>query len=213
MAGLKQDRPAASANLNGSLYYATDQDALYLCISATWQRIGVQAGDIIWTAENTARAGCVIASGQAWPSTTGLYADLFAKWGGLYPSVLPDLQARTFVAKGTHADVSTIGFTEGLGVSTRRPRHKHPFSGTTATTNNENASHTHRGILTDYVGGAGGIGGIPTSTGASIGVTDTGTESAAHGHTYVATGTVGPQTGAEPQDSAAYIVLQPQVKL
>jgi hypothetical protein len=177
------------------MFYATDQDAVFLSDGTTWFRVGVQPGDILWTAEASARTGYLICTGQAWPSTTGIYADLFAKWGGLYPTVLPDLQGRSFAAKGTHADMATIGNSDGLAAANRRTKHKH--------TVNE-VAHAHATLY----GNAGG-----TSTLGKPGSTDHG-ESNSYSSQSASTGlTVGPQTGAEPTDTSAYIVLQPQVKL
>lgn len=248
--GPRSSLPANNAANNGLWYYATDQYAIYFGVGGVWVRIGAQPGDVIWTFETTARAGYIICTGQSWPGTTGIYADLYALWSSLYPSVLPDFQGREFVTKGTHADIVSLGLTEGTVLSGRRPRHKHSstyaFAGTNANTGTESADHTHNvngvtgtenqvhshNLLLHYVGGAGGVGGVPTSTGSDIGTPGTDNESAnhthnlninsggrsaAHTHNYTpagtVTGTVGPQTGSEVTDSQAYIVLQPQVKL
>jgi hypothetical protein len=222
-AGLYAARPTAAAAYNGMYYYATDQAALYLCVAAAWIRVTTQAGDIIWTAESAARTGHIICTGQAWPATTGIYADLFAKWGGLYPTNLPDIQARTFVAKGTHADMATIGFNDGFAVGLRRMLHKHSRVFTqptlTRTTNVALAAdptHTHPSVLAADAsnlkgGSASGNIGQAGSTGAAATGLSIGTQptfSAASGDV-----TVGPQTGNEPTDTEPYIVLQPQVKL
>jgi hypothetical protein len=188
-------RPAAVTALNGSTYYAIDQDAMYLCVAAAWIRLGDKAGDIIWTAEVAARTGYIICAGQAWPGTTGIYADLWAKWGAQYPSVLPDMPGRTFAAKGTHADVDTIGKTDGLVTGSRRTKHKHTVvQPTIAMGPNSGRAFDRTGPGTEDSGGA--------AIGQQIFLTAT-----------ASGGTVGPQTGAEPIDTAAYIVLQPQVKL
>lgn len=210
--GTRALRPVVSAVGLGAFYYATDQATLYLSDGTNWQRIGDQAGSVIWTIETAARTGYIICTGQAWPGTTGIYADLFAKWGGLYPTALPDMQGRQFVAKGTHSDINTVGFNEGAIAPNRRPKHKHPFVGSSVNTGNDTPAHTHDGNLF-YVGGAGAVGGIPTSTGGNIGTLTTGPPNVNHVHPVTAAGTVGPQTGAEPTDSSAYITLQPQVKL
>lgn len=234
--GLRANRPAAAAN-PGGFYYATDQASCWLSDGTNWYRVGpADAGTIIWTAESAARTGYLIPSGQAWPGTTGPYADLFALWGGQYPTVLPDMPGRVFVAKGTHADVSTNGFTDGLPAASRRPKHKHTKNGTVSRTGSVTKTGTVSKFgtvtgsiagLTQIAGynGAGGQTHLGT-TGASllayspsnavtisdsIGVTDgIGVSDAIAISDPV---TIGPQTGAEPTDTVAYIVLTPQVKL
>jgi Phage Tail Collar Domain len=126
--------PANSSANDGTWYFATDQEVMYYGAGGTWHRVGKESGDIVWTLETTARTGWMICTGQNWPATNGAYADLFAKWGGLYPTVLPDLQARMFIAKGTHADVNTLGFNDGLAVANRRPKHKHTKNGAASMT-------------------------------------------------------------------------------
>jgi len=210
--GIRSALPANNAANDGTWFYATDQDVMYYGAGGTWHRVGSQAGDIIWTLENTARVGYIICTGQAWPGTTGQYADLFAKWSALYPSVLPDMPGRTFVAKGSHADVATLGFNDGLAVANRRPKHRHVFVGTAAYTNQENTDHSHSVTIprTQGIGASapqGGLGGLDPGTYATTGV------STFHQHLFTPSGTIGPQTGAEPVDSSAYFVLQPQVKL
>jgi hypothetical protein len=212
--GTRVARPSAAAAGSGGLYYATDQVSAYLSDGTTWYRVSEQAGNVIWTMESAARPGYLIPSGQAWPATTGIYADLFAVWGGQYPSVLPDYQGRQFVARGTHADVNTIGFTDGIAAALRRIRHRHTFVGTAGTTSSENATHTHD--TTVPAGGgqeanfASGSDAVALET--PITVTSSG-QSSNHQHPFTPAGTVGPQTGSEPTDMTPYITLVPQVKL
>ena len=211
--GTRAARPAAASN-PGGFYYATDQVAAYLSDGTNWYRIGpANAGDIDWTAESSARTGYLICTGQVWPGTTGIYADLFALWGGAYPTNLPDMQARMFTPKGTHADVTTIGFNDGLAVASRRPKHKHAFAGNTVATGTDSVDHTHT-VSLPFGGGSTvgnqGTTAIPDRTAYVPGTSGVNTF---HTHLVTPTGTVGPQTGAEPTDSSAYIVLQPQVKL
>lgn len=186
-------RPAAAAALNGTMYYATDQVALYVCIAAAWVRVGKQPGDIIWTAESAARTGYIIGDGSN-ISRTGINADLFAKWGttfgvgdGSTTFGLPDLRGRSFAAVGTHADMSTIGNNEGQAtVGNRRIKHKHTVGG---------------GVIQ---GGSANQPGSNSLLGGNTGGANV---------TVISPLTVGPQTGAEPTDAGAYFVLQPQIKL
>lgn len=187
-------RPAASAGLVGRFYYATDQDSVALCDGTKWIRVGLAPGHIVWTAEDTAPTGYLIPAGQAWPSTTGIYADLFSKWGGKYPTLLPDMPGRQFVAKGTHADVNTIGFSDGIStVANRRPKHK------TSIVQTVNGQQDVHGFSYTSGGVAGNDHGGSASSTIPLSVQPA----------FVG----GPQTGAEPIDTAAYIVLNPMVKL
>jgi hypothetical protein len=125
--GTLANRPAFNATNAPAMYYATDQDVNYLNIGTAWQRSGIQAGDLFLTMNDVASTGRVLLTGQAWPATTGIYADLYAKWSAKFPGNLPDLQGRMPVIKGTHADVSAIGKTEAgnLPANQRRFVHKH----------------------------------------------------------------------------------------
>lgn len=141
--------PAAVAGNVGSFFYATDQDVLYRSTGSAWVRISADhPGDLKMTLNAAADTGRVLCAGQAWPSTTGIYAALFAKWGGVYPTVLPDLRGRMPVNIGTHADINAIGATEGeVTVGNRRPKHKHTLDGGYKLTN--------VGTGTGYAGGGG----------------------------------------------------------
>jgi hypothetical protein len=226
-AGTRAALPANNVANDSLWYYATDIDVIYFGAGGTWHRIGAQAGDIVWTIENVARFGYVICTGQAWPSTTGAYADLFAKWGGMYPANMPDFQGRQFTAKGTHADVATLSFNDGLAVASRRTKHKHTKNGSASLAGSvgfSSGNHSHGiaggGGYFVYSTGAGPQTYLGTTGGYNIGQLTTVTDVSGSGVTVnngslsvSDTITVGPQTGAEPVDSSAYIVLQPQVKL
>jgi hypothetical protein len=125
--GTLATRPAFNATNAPNMYYATDQDVTYLNTGAAWQRSGAQPGDLFFTMNDVANVGRVLLTGQAWPATTGLYADLYAKWSAKFPGNLPDMQGRMPVVKGTHADVNGIGKTEAgnLPANQRRFVHKH----------------------------------------------------------------------------------------
>jgi hypothetical protein len=123
-----------STNLTaGMLYFATDQDVAYFYTGSAWIRVpgSAQAGDITMTLNSSAATGRILLQGQAWPSTTGIYADLFAKWGG---STLPDMQGRSPVGLGTHGDISTLRNNEGESVGNRRPKHHHTVTSNAVTT-------------------------------------------------------------------------------
>jgi hypothetical protein len=114
------NRPAANAVPVGTRFFSTDQIAEWLSDGAAWHRLGDQPGDIVWTLEAAARTGYVLLDGAVWPSTVGIYADLFAKWGG---ANLPDIRGRQPVALGTHADVAALRDNEGVAVANRTPIH------------------------------------------------------------------------------------------
>lgn len=86
-----------------------------------------------------APTGTVVCTGQlvniaAYPA---LFGKLGHTWnGGVDPGGgqfrLPDPQGRTFVGKGTHADVDAVSKSDGAAVASRTPRHSHVVD-----------SHTH----------------------------------------------------------------------
>ena len=226
-AGTRAALPANNAANDSLWYYATDIDVIYFGAGGTWHRVGAQAGDIIWTIENTARFGYIICTGQAWPGTTGPYADLYGKWGGQYASALPDMQGREFVAKGVHADVASLGLNEGIAAPSRRPRHKSSKNGAATLAGSigySDPGHFHGIDVFNHSFVTVAPGATYASTndfGSTPNNPDAATAKLKATGIIVNNGTlavsdnisVGPQTGAEPTDSGAYIVLQPQVKL
>jgi hypothetical protein len=97
------------------------------------------------------------------------------------------MQGRVPVGKGTHADVSALGNNEGVGtVANRRPKHKHIVT---------DPGHIHSVQGTDISGG----GANTPNTDPLSGATSFNTNSA------VTNVTVGPQTGAEPTDTPAFL--------
>lgn len=211
--GTRAARPAVGAVPVGSFYYATDQIALYLNDGSNWIRVGDQPGDVIWTLEGT-RTGYLICTGQAWPGTTGIYADLFAKWGAQYPTVLPDFQGREFVTKGTHADINANGLNDGIAtVADRRPKHKSSIARTVDAALSTEVAHAHNTFGSGHTAAGGGTSIMFNASNATDGDAVLRTASTGLSVGTQPAYTVGPQTGHEPTDSGAYIVLQPQVKL
>lgn len=99
---------------------------------------------------------------------------------------IPDSRGRVpvgYAPSGGHADVSTLFATEGLALASRRTRHKHSVT---------DAGHAHLYTAATGIGqaGSGDAGG-------------SGTAATAAATTGVL---IGPQTGAEPTDTSAYIV-------
>lgn len=78
----------------------------------------------------TPPAGWLLCDGSAVSRTT--YAALFAVIGSTYGAGdgsttfnLPDTRGRVVVGQGTHADVATLGASDGVAVASRRPKHAH----------------------------------------------------------------------------------------
>ena len=181
----------------------------------------VPTGAIIATGATSAPTGFLICDGAAVSRST--YATLFGTIGvsygvgdGATTFNLPDGRGRDLIgwaASGGHSDVATLGNNEGASLGSRRPKHKHVYvnpiiskPGVTITdpghvhaihtnaSHIDNAGSFQRGdynwgdqawMNTGYTGISATLGSTPTATG----------------------GTVGPQTGAEPTDSAAYLVV------
>jgi microcystin-dependent protein len=134
--GTLASRPAANAVSSGSTYFATDQVVIYRSNGTSWIRMSEPAGlgGVWYTA--TAPTGYLLLQGQAWPGTTGIYADLFALLGG---ANLPDMRQRTPVGwQSGDADFGTL--LAGTGVKThtltagQMPNHSHTVN-----------SHNHGG--------------------------------------------------------------------
>lgn len=88
IADVLENLPTASAALNGIRFYATDQHSERLCIAGAWARIGEQPGKVSINLTGTATPGYILLQGQVWPSTTGIYADIYAALGE--PATVPD---------------------------------------------------------------------------------------------------------------------------
>lgn len=121
---------------------------------------------------------------------------------------LPDLQGRVaagWAASGGHADVSTLGLTDGTStLADRRPRHKHTVANPAISISDPGHHHTY----TQIIGGSGG--GLINSYGQASAAN---TSTATTGITATASGTtVGPQTGAEPVDAPSYLVVNHIIK-
>lgn len=139
--------------------------------------------------------------GSAVSRTT--YAALFADHGtsfgvgdGSTTFNLADDRGRGLVAIGTHADVTTMGASDGVAVGSRRPKHKHtvtdPGHVHSVAALRPNASYTYQntaGTGDKYNDGA------VDSASATTGIT------------------VGPQTGSEPTDSGGYLVVRSYVRI
>lgn len=155
--GILSARPTATALLNGLSYFATDQVASYLVVSGAWVRTSTDAGVTSICLQATADAGNILLQGQAWPATTGIYADVFAKFGG---SNLPDFG--TFAPVGWKtADGSfgtllgTVGEKTHLLTIPEMPAHHHEMQGQSSGSGGFPGAQVGTGINTSDVGGGG----------------------------------------------------------
>lgn len=200
--GLLGAKPLASAVPSGSMYYATDQDVMYLNTGAAWTRLGLPAGATLMWFSSAIPTGWVKYDGTLLPASTGIYADLAGHLGG---TTTPNTKGRMPVGQGSHPDVSTIGSNDGLTESSRRPKHKHTVVQPTIST--PSISVTQGSVTIGYQSFSGGsdialradTGTGGNATYGTAGVSATSSTPSASG------GTVGPQTGAEPTDGAAWI--------
>lgn len=238
-AGILSARPAFGAVEVGTFYYATDVDVLYRSTGAAWQRIGSQPGDLHLTFNDAASTGRILAQGQAWPSTTGIYAELFAKIGAKYPTNLPDMRARVPVILGTHADHDAIGDHDNLAVNNRRMRHQHTDNltvdvhthsdGTLAVASHDHGGGSHTHYESTFTGsiesgtGSGNYNAValnaqspqtsgPLQTVIAAQAPDV-TGATGNASANGISGVVGPNTGAEPVDTISYLTLQGELKL
>jgi microcystin-dependent protein len=148
-------------------------------------------GDLKLSARAAPASGWLLCDGSAVSRTT--YSALFAAIGTSYGAGdgattfnLPDYRGRSPVGVGPHADVNGRGLNEGALPGNRRPRHKHTVNDPT---------HSHGGAFyRDQMGNTG------KSTYDLAGGNDL-MSAIPNAPTGV---TVGPQTGAEPVDSAGY---------
>jgi hypothetical protein len=154
--------PAANAVLAGSFFYATDMDVLYRSNGSAWSRVNSVAGDIFMTLNASAAPGRILLQGQAWPSTSGIYADLYAKWGG---ATLPDMRGRIPVNIGTNGDINALRMDDGLAVGQRSPKHNSTKSGTVT----KNGTVTRSGNVT-RAGAVTRTGGVAISVQPDFGV-------------------------------------------
>lgn len=105
----RANRPAANTVQAGTRFFATDMIAEWISDGAAWTRMGGQAGEIKMALSAAATPGHILLQGQAWPSTVGIYADLFAVFGG---ANLPDF--REEVPVGFKAGSAEFGALGGL---------------------------------------------------------------------------------------------------
>jgi microcystin-dependent protein len=174
---------------------------------------------MVWFS-NTPPTGWAILDGSTITNAQTLYPELWANVDAAWKSgsniILPDLRGRMPVGKGTHVDVDTLNKSDGVAVANRRPVHKHTAGIGSLATVNDTPDHGHgytmdNSTLRPYLDTSGG----PYSRGGGVASAGNATGGASARHTHPITGapTVGPQTGAEPTDSTAFIVVNFIIKL
>lgn len=209
------------ADSNGGVVYSKTSGVTYATgwvdvAAASGASVASPTGAIFAYGGATAPTGWLICDGSPVSRTT--YSLLFAVIGTLYGAGdgsttfnLPDLRGRVaagWAASGGHPDVSTLGLTDGTStLASRRPRHKHSVANPAISVTDPGHIHT-----APFTGGGSGGGN------AFEGTVNTPTQnqpvnSATTGITASASGgTVGPQTGAEPVDAPAYLVVNHIIK-
>lgn len=128
---------AIKAKLNGSITLDN--------LAAEVLALLIPTGFLMPGARTTApNAGWLLCDGASYPRAS--YAALVGVIGIVYGGDatnfnVPDLRGRMAVGKGSHADVDTLGDSDGLALANRRPKHKtsvqdpghsHPIHGITA---------------------------------------------------------------------------------
>jgi microcystin-dependent protein len=160
---------------------------------------------------SVAPSGWLLCDGSVVSRTTqaGIFSVIGTAYGtgdGSTTFNLPDFRGRVPVAVGTHADVGALGANDGVAVESRRPKHKHTVALGSLATGNDTPDHTHTynspTPTGTSAGGAGSAGTVPQTSGAST----------RHTHPLVGVPTVGPQTGSEPTDGAAYLTVNVIIK-
>lgn len=115
--------------------------------------VSLTTGDIIWSVANS-RVGAVLCDGSLLNSVSDTtLAALFALIGTTYGGTgaasfaVPDVRGRVLVCKGTNADVSVLGESDGLAVANRSPVHNSMnslgFSGAAGNTGTVSTDHAH----------------------------------------------------------------------
>lgn len=161
---------------------------------------GVPPGSVVSFAGATVPTGWLICDGASYlradyNSLFGVIGVAFGAADGTHFNV-PDLRGRVAVGKGTHADVDALNDNDGLAIASRRAKHKHTVN---------DPGHVHNATNVYGSPNVANPNAMP-----QYNLYDTTAPYTIPAHT---TGiTIGPQTGAEPVDGPAYIVLNHIIK-
>lgn len=180
--------------------------------AATVSGGGVPTGTILTFAGAAPPAGYVRCDGAHYDGTQAVYAALWNLIGLTYGGTsqadfaVPDLQGRVPVGLGTNASVNARGLSDGVAVANRRPHHRHTPHSHGGATGTDSPDHVHgenvspggaAGNGIQAVGaGAGNVGALPTTNGAS----------ARHTHSITA-GDGGSQVATDSLDAPAFLVV------
>jgi microcystin-dependent protein len=172
--------------------------------TASGATASLPAGVLAAFGGTTAPTGWLVCDGAAVSRTT--YSLLFGVVGTAYGAGdgsttfnLPDLRGRTgvgYAASGGHTDVSALGNSDGVTLASRRPKHRSSIS---------DPGHRHELVTYDNSGG-----GFYSAFGSNS--THIGVAPIQYTNTNPTGITSGPQTGAEPIDTPAYLVVNHIIK-
>ena len=141
-----------------------------------------------------------------------LWANVDTAWKSGSDIILPDLRGRMPVGLGTHADVDTLGKSDGVAVGTRRPKHSHAH---TLTLPNHGHSITDPGHFHSFGNDGGGVSGPGGGAGGRTDPqnTDTKTTGITVGNPTTSPAINGAVGAVGMTDSAAYVVVNWIIKL
>lgn len=184
------------------------------------------AGAMVPYGGNTSPAGWVLCDGAAYDGTNSTYTALWlalqTRFGGTGQSNfnVPDTRGRMLVGKGTATAVDTVGKNDGVALGNRMPFHSHshtltlPNHGHSHTLTLPNHTHNYNspnGVIASTAGAntnagiTAGVTAPPNSLPAIDGAVGNPTSNPA------INGTIG--TGAAPQDTPAFLVVNHIIKL
>ena len=212
----------------GTVAYDSNLAALQMYTGSAWVGV-IPSGVINEYAGSTAPAGWLLCDGSTLNSVTNTqYAPLFAAIGTNYGGsgassfILPDLQGRIPVGKGSHSDVATLGLNDGAALASRRPKHLHTASSSASST--ATVSETSTGAqsydysINQYAAGSGSSFKVKCDSqaggygGGGLGTAYAHTHSVGVSVSTTVTPIVGPQTLA-PTDAPSYLVVNYIIKI
>lgn len=186
-------------------------------------------GTLEWNSPTMpAQGSWLVEDGSAISRTTfaiwfGIVGTRFGAGDGTTTANLPDSRGRAaygYAPSGGHAEMNAVGNNDGVALASRRVRHKHTGAWSTSVgaptisapvITISDPTHAHgytspNGTIASTAAAqtAGGTTAATTAF-AATGITATSSAPVASAPAATTTGTVGPQTGAEPTDMTPYI--------
>lgn len=203
----------------GTVIFDLSLSALQVYTGSAW--VGVTPAGVISPYGGTAApGGWVLCDGSTLNSVTSTqYAALFAAIGTTYGGsgassfILPDLQGRMPVGKGSNADVASLGLNDGAALASRRPAHKH----TNVVSQTTTGAQSYGSIVnnTNFAAGGGSAQRYIVNSSQANGIAGNEGDnsfSTALNHTHSVGVTTGPQT-ASPTDAPSFLVVNYIIKL